>query len=177
MARWNRVNAYRRFKGIYRLHVQELMSSRRKRSLEDEDDTLRINTPLLGVTTQNTRILKRILFSSPPAVITFQCSKNRIVGLLLLLLFERLQCKNISYCLNMRAYQSLTFCSETIRHTTGNCNLSLSLRSVGATKSFLALLIPTLGHSFTAAVLLFFFQSFSRKRAVIMMISVKCRLK
>jgi ABC-type sulfate transport system permease component len=61
----------------------------------------------------------------------------------------------------MRAYQSLTFCSETIRHTTANCNLSLSLRSVGATKSFLAVLIPTPSHSFIAAVFLFFLQSFS----------------
>ena len=59
MARWNKVNAYRRAKGICRLHMQELMSSRRKGSLEDESDTLRINTPLLGVTTQNTRILKQ----------------------------------------------------------------------------------------------------------------------
>jgi len=93
MARWNRVNAYRRFKGIYRLHVQALMSSRRKGCLEDEGDTLRISAPLLGVTTQNTRIQKKILISSPPAVVTFQCSKTRIVGLLLLLLFEWLSCK------------------------------------------------------------------------------------
>jgi hypothetical protein len=105
----------------YILHVQELMSSRRKGPLEDEGDTLRINTPLLGWTTQNTRILKKILFSFPPSVITFQCSKNRIVGLLLLLLFEWLAWKKkISYCLNMRGYQLLTFCPETIRHTTGN---------------------------------------------------------
>jgi hypothetical protein len=93
MARWNRVNAYRRFEGIYRLRVQELMNSRRKGSIEDEGDTLRINTPILGWTTHNTRILKKILFSFPPAVITFQCSKNRIVGLLLLLLFEWLPWK------------------------------------------------------------------------------------
>jgi hypothetical protein len=46
MARWNRVNAYRRFEGIYRFHVQELMNSRRKGSLEDEGDTLRISTSL-----------------------------------------------------------------------------------------------------------------------------------
>jgi len=132
------------------------MSSRRKGFLEDEGDTLRINTPLLGMTTQDTRILRKSC--SPPAVITFQCLKNRIVGLLLL---EWLPCKKISYCLNMRTYQSLTFCSETISHITGNCNLSLSLTSVGATKSVLAVFIPTAGHSFIAAVLLFFLQSFS----------------
>lgn len=55
----------------------------------------------------------------------------------------------------------VTVCWETIRCTTVDCNLSLSLRSVGATKSFLAVLSPTLGHSFIAAVLLFFLQSFS----------------
>jgi hypothetical protein len=61
----------------------------------------------------------------------------------------------------MRAYQPLTFCLETIRHSSSNCNLSLSLGSVGATKRFLAVLSPIPGHSYIAAVLLFFLQSFS----------------
>lgn len=55
----------------------------------------------------------------------------------------------------------VTVCSETMRHTTINCNLSLSLRSVGATKTFVVALSQTLGHSFVAAVFLFFVQSFS----------------
>jgi len=75
----------------------------------------------------------------------------------------------------MRAYQSVTFCSETIRHSTGNCSLSLSRTSVGARKSFLAVLTPSPGRSFiAAAVLLFFLQSFSE---TVIMMSVKCRLK
>jgi hypothetical protein len=40
------------------------MSSRRKGSLEDEGEPLRINNPLLGVTTQNTRILKNLVLLS-----------------------------------------------------------------------------------------------------------------